>query len=55
MSESKPEAKPKTRNCEGWACRETKDIRFDQISKKWLCVKCWARVDPSRHGLASPE
>lgn len=38
------------RRCEGPSCGCRHDVRFDHVSKLWLCLRCWANVDPKEYG-----
>jgi hypothetical protein len=47
-----PEPGPeKPRLCEGWNCGSHFDVRYDHVSKAWLCLWCWAKVNPVTYGL----
>lgn len=49
------------RKCEGWGCGRISGplpvgtVRYDHVSKKWLCNECWAKVDPTAPGYLKPD
>lgn len=36
------------KRCENPSCRETHGIKYDKISKMYLCATCWSLVDPRK-------
>jgi hypothetical protein len=38
------------RICEGLGCQEWVNVRYDPVARRWLCQRCWAKVDPRNHG-----